>query len=375
MEHNVSDSLLFLGSARIALREVIRLNENMDKDAKTALCNFVINEATDYQVISMVMDGEVPEEKYNDIAEAEVFARFRETVVENYAEISEWLGKKLTMNLLYEVGPISGDGLSSAVPVLEFLTQSGYLEEKSPKDMAFDAQFKARALKKRAAYKAGKAKKAVVGAAKKGVEGAKKAAGKVADKASAAKFDAQFKGRALKKQAAHKGAKVSSAARGAVASGKKAVAAGVEKGKNAAFDAQVKARGMKKAAGAHLRGAKADMGKAGQQMGKAGKSVGGAVKSLSKVPGAKAMAATAALATAIYAGTKVYKNYFSKAAQSCKGAADKAGCMAKARQVAVKAQIAATQKGAAACAKSKDPAKCKAGIQARVAKLQNKLRG
>ena len=58
--YNVSDSLLFLGCARTAARDVIDLNEDMDLESKVYLKNFVMNEATDFQIMSLLMNHEIP---------------------------------------------------------------------------------------------------------------------------------------------------------------------------------------------------------------------------------------------------------------------------------------------------------------------------
>ena len=65
----------------------------------------------------------------------------------------------------------------------------------------------------------------------------------------------------------------------------------------------------------------------------------------------------------------------SQAAKACggKSGAEKTICMKKYKGNALRSQIAATQKGMAQCAKSKNPEKCKASINNRVAKLKQKL--
>ena len=152
--------------------------------------------------------------------------------------------------------------------------------------------------------------------------------------------------------------------KGAAVSGKdtaiSAKDAATQKAKNIAFDTRVKARGLKKsiphkAKGMMTTGKEKVQAAMGTKAGKAG--------------------AVALAAAAIYAGVKVYQRFMSQAAKSCSGQSGsaKSACMAKYKANAIKGQIAATQRGVSACAKAKDPVKCKASIQGRVQKLQNKL--
>ena len=80
----------------------------------------------------------------------------------------------------------------------------------------------------------------------------------------------------------------------------------------------------------------------------------------------------AALATA---SVMAYKRFMSKSARACKGrsGSEKTACMNKFKQAAVQAQIRTLSSGAAKCAKSKDPAKCKTKVANQIAKLKAKL--
>jgi len=90
---------------------------------------------------------------------------------------------------------------------------------------------------------------------------------------------------------------------------------------------------------------------------------------------AGALAAAAAVAAAVVAGAKIYKRYLSKAAKACKdkGGTARTACIQKFKMDAQKAKIGAMQKGIAACSKTKDPSKCKASLQTKVAKEKAKL--
>jgi hypothetical protein len=169
---NIPDSILFLTSCRLAIKESVLANEDLEHYTALGLADYVMNEATDYQIMSIVVDDEYVEEKYNFESELALFDRYKEMVVENIHDFA-FLESHDLKSLLYEVGPVSQEGISSATPILEFLYESGMLQEKGKwsaakqkaadaaaaakqkaSDAAFDAQFKARALKKSIPHKA-----------------------------------------------------------------------------------------------------------------------------------------------------------------------------------------------------------------------------
>lgn len=91
----------------------------------------------------------------------------------------------------------------------------------------------------------------------------------------------------------------------------------------------------------------------------------------------KGLAAAAAVALVVAGGYAIYKRYFSKAAKACKGksGSERSVCIKKFKIDAIKAQISALNSGMGKCAKTKNPSKCKAAIQNKVAKLKAKLGG
>jgi hypothetical protein len=95
----------------------------------------------------------------------------------------------------------------------------------------------------------------------------------------------------------------------------------------------------------------------------------------SKTGQGKALGAAALLALISYGAYKLYKNRLSAAAKACAGkkGSEKAACMNQVRKAALQAQIANMKRAEAACSKTSNPAKCKAGVNAKIAKLQKKL--
>jgi len=83
--------------------------------------------------------------------------------------------------------------------------------------------------------------------------------------------------------------------------------------------------------------------------------------------------ALAAVALISYAAYKIYKNFLSKAAMACKGSQDKSACMKQYKIKATQVQISELTKRSSMCNKSKDPQKCKAAIQQKIMKLKSKI--
>jgi hypothetical protein len=89
----------------------------------------------------------------------------------------------------------------------------------------------------------------------------------------------------------------------------------------------------------------------------------------------KKVAIGVVIAAALYASYKIYKNYLSKAARSCKGKSglDKQNCMAKFKSGAAKAQISQLKTSTNLCNKSNNPQLCREKILAKIKKLEGKL--
>ena len=93
--------------------------------------------------------------------------------------------------------------------------------------------------------------------------------------------------------------------------------------------------------------------------------------------GAAALAAAAVAALVARTAYRVYKDKISKIGKQCAsykhGTPDRKKCEAKAKNAALQAQMAAMKSGMAKCAKSKDPAKCKANIQNKINSMKSKM--
>lgn len=113
---NIDDSMLFYLSARNTLKESIELT---DPKKKKTLENFIMNEASDYEILSLLLTQELPENKYDLTKEAFLLSDLKELVIENYTEMSEMMGEVVTKDFILEVGPLYPD-FSTAAPLLEF---------------------------------------------------------------------------------------------------------------------------------------------------------------------------------------------------------------------------------------------------------------
>ena len=317
---SVSDSVLYMLAARTALSNIIESSSVSDKDV---LVKFLHNEASDYQIMNLLMRDKLPEEKYNVSEELKLFSELKIQMMMNKDIYTEAVGEDIFSNILNNV-----DSLTSLKEASINEIGSAFLVyrlcEKTSKTWASQGwdwvkkkagETKASMAKAHSSAKAAQAKQATM-----------KSAAKMA-KTDPEKLKAAYKttsGYAAKRK-------------GEMAAAKKMA---------------IKDPGALKAAAKQATGKAAAHG-----------------ASLQQVAGAAAVAAAA-----IYAGYKIYKRFFSQAAKSCSGksGAEKTVCMNNYKKQAIQKQITAIQSAAAKCSKSKDPAKCKAAINKKIASLKSK---
>jgi len=335
---NLTDSMLFLLSARDTIKEVVGMSSIEHKDI---VKNFVMNEASDYQIMSLLIDGTLPEEKYNVGEEMLLFSQLKEQVVSNYPILSEAIGEDLTRNLIFEVGPISPD-YSSAAPIVEFLVSKRTFEQRATRGggaaVIADPKKALDIVKTSLKFWKGKAK----------VIKDRIAAAAAPDKATLALQlkTAQKKITGLEKQ---QGSITASLKRAGV------LAAGKGKGAAVAGAAQATTF-LKGLPGAYAVGAK---------LGISATAAGGVI----------ALGGLAAAAILTYASIKTYKRFLSQAAKACKGKSgkEKTACMKAYRVKGLKAQITDLSRGLTGCAKTKDPAKCSKSVTNKLTSLKKKL--
>jgi hypothetical protein len=112
----IGDSVLFLLAARKSLAEIV--GSSGSENAET-LAEFLINEASDYEIMSLLVEGILPEEKYNRGREILLFSRLKESVLMDAASFTEVLGEGNFVDFMTKVDSVYPK-FSTQAPVLEF---------------------------------------------------------------------------------------------------------------------------------------------------------------------------------------------------------------------------------------------------------------
>jgi hypothetical protein len=362
MNDHIIDSLLFLTIARNTLCEMINVDGVEDIELAK---DFFRDEASDFQIMEILVTGDVPDERFNLDREHRLWEAFKKVIVRNHNMLSEIIEPSIIDEFVFEMGPVSKYGLTSAIPIMEFYLDMGMfakkLEELEEGTEIFGPDnIKDTTLRDRVKQKTRAAKTALVKA--------KIGAGQMADKAkwmkdNPGKVWRNVKGKAtISKDQTIDKAKWMKDNPGKVwkdVKGKATIS------KDQAIDtAQSKARNLrrdiKSAVGKTKIGASQMADKVKFDIKKAASTTTGKI--------GIGLGAAALAAIVAYGATKIYKNYLSKAARACDGKPDKAACMKDFKVKAAKAKIAALKSGMSKCAQSKDPAACKASIQSKINK-------
>ena len=330
-EINVPDSVLFLSSAREVIKEGIESSSIKDKDI---LANYMVNEASDYEVMSVLLREEFPKEKYDMVGEIELFSELQSIIVNNKSLLESALTKKIVQTFT-ELGPVSPWGLSTAKPIMEHIIATGslqtLLEAGDTIDLSNERIFK----------ELSKIGPAINLLRLKATKNAAKAAGDASSKISKAllaknkEIANQIKSLTRRKSFLEKAKGLATQGSGAATSALNVIAT-----KSGAA------------------GVAAKIG-VGQTAAGAGVAIGG-------------LALAALLAFGAY---KTYQRFFSQAAKACKdkSGAVKSQCMNAFKAKAIQAQMADLRKSMSACSKSKDPKKCSASVGGKLKKLNIKL--
>jgi len=330
---SIAESILFLLSARESLCNTVEASSIEHKDE---LKNFLMNEASDYEIIYTLMHEEMPNEKYNFVDEIILFSKLKEQVLINFNSLNKYMGESV-QTFIDEVDTVYPD-FSSATPILEFqiATKDNVLNEVFDKEgVGVQKVIDWLGATGRKAITMGKDKVAILKLTNKGLspQVAKKAVvvqkGYLKDMGP----EVYLKGILAKTKSV---------------TGSIAAKVHGPGGKSVGVLASIKAKAI--AAAPALQKAVTSQ---------AGMAVGGA----------------ALAALALYASVKLYKRFMSKAAKSCGGqsGAAKTLCMKKFQHSAIAAQVKDLGSAMKACAKSKSPEKCKVPIQKKISNLQVKM--
>ncbi len=131
MLHPTLESLFFL---KLARTDVVESVEISDIEEKTELINYIQNEASDYEIMHLLTLGEMPENKFDNDNEQMVWEIFKRVLVQEFHTFDEEIQESIN-DIIFEMGPVSGMGYSSAAPILELAKENGtlsneYLNEK-----------------------------------------------------------------------------------------------------------------------------------------------------------------------------------------------------------------------------------------------------
>jgi len=328
---NYDSSTLFLLAARSTLAEMVQISGSK---AKTDLIEYIHNDASDFEVMGLLMTGKLPPVKYSVLGEKLLFSNLKEQVMKNFGSLTQVIGENVLNSFLQEVDSVFPK-LSTQKPVLEFFAA---VNKQGGAGEWIKKQFAKPPVKH--------------------------------NPDDPSPTEAAAADHPVSKAITQAGDAVSSAA------GHAKDWVGKQFEKPAGTGTVNKTYGDPKEAEAapgimhHIKSMIDDASRTGSDL--ASKIVT-YVNSNQMAAGGVAAAALAALIA--YAGYQVYKKFFSKAAKACAGQSGsaKAQCLAGFRKKAVVAQAQTLMKASAACAKSKDPQKCKAVVRAKVAKIREKL--
>jgi hypothetical protein len=113
---NYDSSTLFLLAARSTLAEMVQIS---DSKAKTDLIEYIHNDASDFEVMGLLMTGKLPPVKHSVLGEKLLFSNLKEQVLKNFGSLTQVIGENVLNSFLQEVDSVF-PRLSTQKPVLEF---------------------------------------------------------------------------------------------------------------------------------------------------------------------------------------------------------------------------------------------------------------
>jgi len=389
---NVGDSLLFLSAAREALCNIIESSHmSLAETEKTK--GFLMNEASDYEIMSLIMEGELPKVKYNDLDEALMFEELKSQMLQDAEVVGQFMDETMFASFVSEVDSVF-PRYSSAKPIMEYQAKNRLsfngemISEVDAVQTATDIAAKgARLFDKMKNSGIVKALQADIskGTGGTNVDALIKKAIKTASSDMTKPIRDIYKSAVgnLKQSWVKSLQKTDPnlarmrAQKWFGGSGGKVEPGYLDKLKSQAalpdWRKQLNQRltDVKNAADSAVDATKKALASAQQSIKAGGEE---AVKYVKANPEQGYVAAAALASLAIFAGYKTYKRFMSQAAKACKGQTgdQKTACMKQYKKKALLAQAQDTQASAAACVKTKNPGKCKEAISRKVVRLKSK---
>lgn len=100
---NFRESLVFLRCARDALSAIV---EDSTVDYKDELSSFLLNEASDYEIMSLLINNELPDNKFDLKEELMLFATLKEQMIATPG-LDEFLGEDIYNKVMLEVDTLA----------------------------------------------------------------------------------------------------------------------------------------------------------------------------------------------------------------------------------------------------------------------------
>lgn len=396
----LSNSLLFLAAAREAVALALNESECCVESEIEKLQEYIIKEASDYEIMHLLVKEDVPERKDFDIFdEIVLFEQFKNNIAANKKKLTRVFTEQFINHVVENIEPVTNKGYSSAFSVLENVKGFPFDEHKFWDQMedkyTLKEQFEGVPTPLLHALRTGN-KNQVIDTAERTITGIKRKLGmikqgdpeavrlkQVMSKAYKIKNDAEVKGEVWMNNAMVHAKEALAKLSGKAGELTKKVTEPIEKGaefvkgaaKRVGSEPSVKGGTEKVTAAAKGSVEKAqnflkDVGTKAGAKGQAGALDNPAIRGAGVVLGALALSTLL-----IYGSYKTYQRYFSKAAKACAGKSGKerSMCIKTFQAQALKAQISDLSRAKVACNKSKNPEKCANAINNKIAKLQKKI--
>jgi len=113
---NVQNSILFLGTARETLANLVESSSIKEKES---LVNHIMNEASDYEVLYALVHEEFPasDVKYDVFDEMFLFDQLKDAMLGNYHEMCDILKEDVVTEFVSTVDTVTPFGISTALPI------------------------------------------------------------------------------------------------------------------------------------------------------------------------------------------------------------------------------------------------------------------
>lgn len=368
----INNSILFMACLREALATIV---ENSEIQRKEQVKNFVLNEATDYQLLSMAVTKEIPKEKNNFLNEMLLIEEVKNSLKSQKNE-----DVKLLVSELHSIRPY---GLSSSNTFLGNISLND--DKLIRKEINFYSKYLSEGVwadRTNAVLDIYDKFKYMLGSP------FRKVAKDIEDTGSA--LDAATKKIDEYKQELEKIKYEIENARAIRASELSAKRRELDEQRKVIFKRLESERAKKEQLTIAWIEFKRELNR---MVGELGGKVGGGIKKvvgndnsvskyIDKMGTEKlgyitvGVAGAIAAAAVIYAGSKIYQRFLSQAAKACsnKSFGEKTQCMKDFRKNGYSTQLSKLKQGIGGCNKSKDPELCKTVVQQKIVKVQQKLK-